>query len=118
MRFAPKTPPRRFTVGKTRDIEISDCGCIHLEPDEQVTFTTPDGGEYDVARKDWGFYATPSLESRLPKFGLRPALARNAAGQTFILLVEAGKEGAFARYLEDEAMHLIRWLDTGLDGTV
>ena len=92
MRFHPIDPPRVFTVGFGEEIEMHDCGRIELEPDEQVTFTTPDGGEYDVARKSWGFYATPSLNARLPSFGLRPALIENTQGRFFVVLVERGHE--------------------------
>jgi hypothetical protein len=104
-------PPRRFTVGRRQDIELSDCARIALVPDEQVTFTTPAGGELDVARKAWGFYATPSLNARLPTHGLRPALCANAGGQTYLLLVEAGSEVAFKTYLEAEEMRILAWLD-------
>ena len=111
MRIDRKSPPRRFRVGRDAAVEMSDCGTIRLEPDEQVTFVTPDGAEYDVARKEWGFYATPSLEGRLPEHGLRPLLVRNAAGRSYVLLVERGREAALRRYLEAEAMRILRWLD-------
>ncbi|MCR9221866.1 MAG: hypothetical protein NXI21_16700 [Alphaproteobacteria bacterium] len=104
-------PPRRFRVGRDGAIELSECARIALQPDEQVTFTTPAGGEYDVARKDWGFYATPSLNGRLPAHGLRPALCANAAGQLYLLLVETGCEEAFHAYLDGEAMRVLLWLD-------
>ena len=75
MKFTPIDPPRRFQVsGRGVTLMLSDCGRVALEPGEQVTFTTAAGGEYDVARKDWGFYATPSTNSRLKSFGLRAAL--------------------------------------------
>ena len=71
MRAKLQHPPRRFAAGfGPRPIEMRDYGRLELDPDEQVTFTTPRGGEYDVARKDWGFYATPSLNGRLRGFGL------------------------------------------------
>jgi len=111
MRFDPLDPPRRFEAGYGPTVTISDCGRLHLEADEQVTFTTPGGGEYDVARKEWGFYATPSLNGRLAGFGLRAALARNRVGRYFVLLVERGREDAFAAYLEADRMALVSWLD-------
>jgi hypothetical protein len=77
-----------------------------------VTFTTAAGGEYDVARKAWGFYATPSLNGRLPDHGLRPALAANAQGRLYLLLVEAGREPEFEAYLAGESMRVVAWLDT------
>lgn len=113
MKFERREPPREFTVGREASIVIRDCGRVDLEPDEQVTFTTPAGGEYDIVRKEWGFYATPSLNGRLAGFGLRPVLVKNpATGRYFLLLVEGGHEGAFDRYLEAEALEVVRWLDT------
>lgn len=113
MKFDSIDPPRRFAVGVDGGIELSDCGRIALEPDEQVTFTTESGGEYDVARKDWGFYATPSLNGRLPSFGLRAVLVKNrGTGRYFVGLVEEGKEPLFERYLERENLVAVRWLDS------
>lgn len=105
-------PPREFTVGSPeRRITLRDCGRLELEPDEQVTFVTDQNVEYDVARKSWGFYATPSLNGRLKQFGLRPALAKNASGRYYVLLCELGKESAFGHYMNMENMHVVCWLD-------
>jgi hypothetical protein len=110
MRHTLNEPARTYRVGA--NVEMTDCGRIALDPDEQVTFTTPSGGEHDVARKDWGFYATASLNARLPEHGLRPALARNAAGRWYLLLVERGREESFRAYLDREGMVLVCWMDT------
>lgn len=105
-------PPRRFEVGFGETIVMRDCGRLELEPDEQVTLTTESGAEYDVARKDWGFYATPSLNARLTGFGLRGVLVRNRLGRYFVLLVERGREQSFERYVEIEDLRVVTWLDT------
>ena len=86
-------------------------GRIALEPDEQVTFTTASGGEYDVARKDWGFYATPSTNGRLKSFGLRAALVLSGYQKLFVVLVESGKEDAFLEYVQADKQRLLCWLD-------
>lgn len=113
MKFEPKDPPRRFTVGNAITFDMKDCGSMALKPDEQVTFFTEAGGEYDVSRKDWGFYATPSLNGRLPQFGLRGVLIRNTlTGRYFVLLVEQGQEAAFEAYMEQESLAVVAWLDT------
>src|SRR4051794_19729637 len=113
MKFEPKMPPRKFEVGNSVRFAMSDCGSIALDHDEQVTFTTPTGGEYDVARKDWGFYATPSLNGRLPQFGLRAVLIRNTlTGRYFVLLVEKGQDPAFDAYMRQESLEVIAWLDS------
>jgi hypothetical protein len=111
MRFIPQDPPRKFQVGANGSTTLVDCGRIELAPNEQVTFTTEEGGEYDVCRKDWGFYATPSLNGRLARFRIRSALVRNDAGQYFILLVEKAHEEAFRSYLGAERSELVTWLD-------
>jgi hypothetical protein len=118
MKFEAKTPPRRFTVGNSVKFDMLDCGDLHLQPDEQVTFRTASGAEYDVARKDWGFYATPSLNGRLEQFGLRGVLIRNRdTGRYFVLLVERGHEPQFDAYCNQENLAVIAWLDStaGLD---
>jgi hypothetical protein len=113
MRFAPKDPPRRFSVGNAIKFEMKDCGELMLDADEQVTLKTGRGGEYDVARKDWGFYATPSLNGRLEQFGLRAVLIRNReTGRYFILLVERGEEPRFDAYMAREGLDLIAWMDS------
>ena len=112
MKVDAKDPPREFVVGHGSVIRMKDCARIDLAPDEQVTFTTEGGGEYDVARKIWGFYATPSTNARLPRFGLRAALAKSWENKYFVYLVERGKEPDFQRYLESERNRIIAWLDT------
>lgn len=92
---------------------IKDCGTVELDHDEQLTLTTPAGAEYDVARKDWGFYATPSLNGRLEQFGLRAVLIRNrGTGRYFLLLVESGKEAPFYGYCHQENLEIVAWLDS------
>lgn len=112
MQFEPKHPPREFIVGFDRKGVIRDCGTMRLEPDEQITFKTEDGKEYDVTRKDWGFYAGPSLNGRLAGFNLRAVLVKNRLERFFVLLVERGKEESFAHYVAGEPLQIIAWLDT------
>ena len=104
-------PPRVFQVGDTHAIVMKDCARIELAPDEQVTFVTAAGGEYDVARKSWGFYATPSLNGRLPAFGLRPALIKSPRGRYYVFLVEKGKETECQLYLDQYGHTILFWMD-------
>lgn len=110
-----KKPARPFEVGTTEKFMMYDCGLVRLAPNEQVTFVTDSDAEYDVARKEWGFYATPSLNGRLPSFGLRGALVRNRAGRFFVLLVERNKEEAFEAYRDSECLEIVSWLDRSQD---
>lgn len=113
MKFEKRDPPRHFEVGNAVKFDMRDCGNLRLDPDEQVTFVTESGAEYDVARKTWGFYATPSLNGRLKDFGLRTVLIQNRGTKRyFILLVESGHEAEFAAYVEQENLRIVHWLDT------
>ena len=111
MIFDEKNPPRTFEVGFDIKRIIKDCGMIKLSPDEQVTFVTESGNEYDLTRKDFGFYATPSLNGRLKRFNLRAVLVKNRLDQFYIILVEKGKESLFDKYIKEEKMDVVVWLD-------
>ena len=67
--------------------------------------------EYDVVRKSWGYYATPSLNGRLQAFGLRGVLVKSLDAKFYILLVEKGKEHCFLCYLDVEKLTIVCWLD-------
>jgi hypothetical protein len=108
MKVAPVQPPRRFEVGGVALRHVAD---VELDPDEIVTFRTASGTEYDVGRKDWGYYATPS-HRRLRKHGLRMALCANDDGRVTVLAVEAGCEDAFTEYLDEQPMRVVAWLDS------
>src|SRR5689334_7661616 len=112
MKFEAKDPPREFEVGYDVKGIIRDCGSMQLAADEQITFVTEQGGEYDLTRKEWGFYATPSLNGRLANFHLRAVLVKNRIDRFFVLLVERGKEEAFERYVRREPLKIICWLDS------
>ena len=111
MKLTIKDPPRLFSVGVDQSIQLRDCGSIELEPDEQVTFVE-NSSEYDVCKKDWGYYATPSLNGRLPNFDLRPALILNPeTGRYFVTIVFKDKVSSYIHYLKLERLEHLCWLD-------
>ncbi|PIQ82415.1 MAG: hypothetical protein COV76_03775 [Candidatus Omnitrophica bacterium CG11_big_fil_rev_8_21_14_0_20_64_10] len=94
-----------------RPITLSECARITLAPDELITLTTPAGAEVDITRKAWGFYGTPSLNDRLPRFGLRAALVRDDGQKYFIHLVERAMQADFETYLKQQGYRVVLWLD-------
>lgn len=112
MKFTPIDPPRFFAVGPKGEIQLKDCARIELAPDEQVTFVTDSGAEYDVVKKSWGFYATPSLNKRLVRFGLRAALIKSPDGRFYVFLIEQDKFAEFQRYRNQEDLTAVGWLDS------
>ena len=111
MEISKNNPPRTFKVGLRKAVVLKDCAHIVLAPDEQVTFKTESGSEYDVTRKSWGYYATPSLNGRLKFFGLKTALVKNSSSKFYVVLVENGKVEEFQKYLKIEELTIICWLD-------
>src|SRR5437764_15017896 len=108
MQVSRLEPPRVFRVGEDLSIELRHSANIELGHDEQVTFVTDSGTEFDVVRKSWGYYATPSLNARLPEHGLRPVLVRSqATGRMFLLLVEPGFRAAFDAYATMDRLDVI-----------
>ena len=112
MKVINKNPPREFMVGTHEKFPMKDCAEIILEDDEQVTFKTNNGNEYDFAKKSWGYYASPSLNGRLITFDYRACLIRNKlSNRYFILVVEKNHEYDFYSYLKSESCEIIIWMD-------
>ena len=108
MKIITLDPPRLFNAA---GIIISDCATIKLYSNEQITLTSDNNSEFDIVRKDWGYYATPSLNHRLPSKGLRPFLVVNSFLKYFVLLVEDGKDNLFQIYIKERMMRVICRLD-------
>ena len=112
MKIKSIKPPRVFRAGASSPVEIKDCARIRLAADEQVTFVTPEGSEYDVTRKSWGFYAAPSLNGRsgrLAKKGFKTVLVKNSRGKFYLLLVERNHQKDFERYKKSQRLKVVRW---------
>ena len=102
---------RIFSGGKDLKIKIKDTGKIYLSKNEQVTFITENKNEYDFCRKDWGFYATPSVNSRLKNQGFKTAIVKNKFNQIYIMVVEKKKIFKFNNYCKNEKQKIIKWID-------
>jgi hypothetical protein len=111
MKINLKHPGRCYIVGKNDQVIITDCGTIELVPDEQVTFVSHEGAEYDLVAKDFGYYATPSTNGRLASFGLKTVLVKNSIGRVFVLLVHTTKLAEFLKYVDIEGLEILGWLD-------
>ena len=102
----------KVRVFSVKGHEIKDLGKILLDNNELVTFKTPSGKNFDFVAKEWGFYATPSINDRLKKEGFKTALVVNEINQLYIMVVEVDKLDIFSGYLkENQDNKLICWLD-------
>jgi len=102
---------RRFKVGLKKDIEIKHIANIYLNSDEQVTFFSKKKRQYDFVKKDWGYYATPSINGRLKKFNFLTCLIKNKLTKRFfILIVYKEKLNLFRKYIKKEKIKIVCWL--------
>lgn len=109
MKFNKKNPARTFVVGK--GIDIKDCGDMFLESDEQITFKS-DESEYDVCKKSWGYYATPSVNGRLKSFNFETYIIMNVETKMkYVFLVHSNKKDLFKDYLKAENLEIIERID-------
>ena len=100
--------PRTFVVN---GIGIKDYGRLKLVPNEMLTLETPSGRKYDITAKDFGFYATPSINARLVSEGFKTALVKNSSDKIFMLMVEIDSLDKFDRYCVSEQLRVVSWID-------
>ena len=67
--------------------------------------------EYDIVKKDWGFYATPSINGRLIDNNYKTALVKNRDLKLYILIVQKNKMKIFKKYLKVNNLKIIIWLN-------
>ena len=106
-----KEQPRIFKIGTEKDIEIQDWGNIILDKDEMISFKSENGKNYDVVSKEWGYYATPSINGRLLDEGFKTALVKNTQNRYYIILVEKEKIDEFFSYINKDNQKVVEWLD-------
>ena len=102
---------RKYQGSTTDDSLMTDCGRLYLEPNEMITLVNRHGKKYDVCAREWGFYATPSVNSRLANEGFSTALVENSSGKIFVMVVDDAAKEEFFRYLEKESSKVIEWLN-------
>lgn len=103
---------RQFEVGiNKKKIKINHMADIFLNENEMVTFIGTNKMTYDVTKKSWGYYATPSINGRLKVNNFKTALVSNSKKKLYIMLVEKKKINKFKKYCKDENQKVIIWLD-------
>ncbi len=111
MKFKKNKVPRPFVVGIKKKLIIKEMGTVYLTPNEQLTFITGSKKKYDFTRKNWGFYATPSINSRLKKEGFKTALTKNPINRIFVMIIEKENMLKFKKYCKDHKLKILFWLD-------
>ena len=103
-----KKKKRRYNIGP---VCITDVASIVLNNDEQITLMEKNYNfQYDICKKNWGYYATPSLNYRLKKNNLSSYIVKcKNNNKIFIHLVKKSKKKDYLLYLKSENMEIINW---------
>lgn len=104
---------RKFVVGKKKNIVLKDKGSLFLENNENISIHFNKKINYDIAKKNWGFYCLPSINKRLLKFKLKALIAENKRTKSFfIMLILNNKKSLkeFKAYCLKEDLRIIAWL--------
>ncbi len=99
---------RKFTVGKNNDIKITHKADIVLKDNEMVSFFTKNKKQYDITKKDWGFYLSQSIHHRVLNEGFKIAIVKNKIQRKYLMAVDIKKINNFKKYCEKEKL-LLRW---------
>ncbi len=105
---------RRFNTKSKLNIKLALVKKINLKKNQQITFVENSKGkikEYDVVKKDWGYYATPSINKRLKKFNYECALIKNNKNKFFLCLINKDMKKKFISYLKRDNQKLVCWLN-------
>ena len=80
-----------------------------MNNNEQVTFKF-NKKNYDFCQKEWGFYVSASINSRLKKEGFKIGLFKNKKNRRYIYAVDKDKKTIFQNFLKNTNHKLIKWL--------
>ena len=105
---------RKFVVGKEKKITLVDKGSIFLKNNENISIHFNKKINYDVAKKNWGFYPLPSINKRLKNFKLKAVIVESKNFNTFFIMTVVNKKKNildFKKYCKKENIVIIAWLN-------
>ena len=92
LKIIKKGKHRIYNVAAGKNIKLKCVGDIFLKNDELITFRDKKK-EFDITKKNWGYYATPSIDKRLKNYGYSTAIIQNKISKNiFIVLVDKKKK--------------------------
>ena len=107
-----KRKNRKFKPSNSSNIILKDCGDITLKNNEQVTFTSTKSlsQNFDITKKSWGYYATPSINNRLLKNNFFSFIVQNKSTKNFFIMIANNRKlNGFYKYLKKENLKIIKW---------
>ena len=110
MKVLKRKNPRKFLVSKKNNIFLKDVGKVYLNDNENLTIISKNNKNYDICKKNWGYYATPSINKRLKNEGFKTALVKTNK-KYFVLIVDESKMKLFKTYCKIEDYKIVKWLN-------
>ena len=107
---------KKFNTKSKLNTQITLIKKIYLKENQQITFIEKFKKkikEYDVVKKSWGYYATPSINKRLKKFNFRTYITKNFYNHINIMIVHKEKDKNFKKYLKIEKMKIVKEITNG-----
>ncbi len=96
---------RSWIVGTNKDIVITEKLKIKLNDNEQVSFVgTKKKINYEICKKNWGYYISPSIDKRLKDYGHTVYITKNKNGQVYLMAVDFKKIKRFILYCKKEKL--------------
>lgn len=102
---------RNFNTKSKLDTQITVLKHIFLKKNQQITFVEKKKKEYDIVKKEWGYYATPSINRRLKKFGYECLIIKNRQNKFFLCIVNKDLKKKFKLYLKQDDQKIVCWLN-------
>lgn len=100
-----KKTKRSWTVGNKKDIIITEKLKIKLNDNEQVSFVgNKRKTNYEICKKNWGYYISPSIDKRLKNYGHVVYITKNKKGQVYLMAVNLKKINKFILYCKKEKL--------------
>lgn len=81
---------------------------ISLNPDEQATFVI-ENSKFDVTKKDWGFYVSPSIQKRCINNRLKAAIIFQGKNY-YVVFVKKNKEKIFFSFVKKNKYNFLDWI--------
>jgi hypothetical protein len=98
-----KKTNRSWYVGKKENIKIYEKAKIELNQNEQISFIDKNGSDiYEICKKIWGFYLSPSINKRLKNYNHKIYLTKDKFNKVFIMAVSLNQIKKFKFYCKSE----------------
>ena len=106
---------KKFNTKSKLNTQITLIKKIYLKENQQITFIEKFKKkikEYDVVKKSWGYYATPSINKRLKRFKYECAIIKNNQNKFFLCLINKDMKKKFNLYLKEDGQKIVCWLNS------